>query len=89
MTLATQGPLGDLALRGVTVRESAPHRTVLDVDTTIVPVDAVVQAALALGRLEDLSVEDPPMEDIVKAIYASAESSSPAAPSASRAEPAP
>jgi hypothetical protein len=43
------------------------------VDTAVTPVDAVVQAALSKSRLEDLTVEDPPMEEIVKAIYASAE----------------
>jgi hypothetical protein len=46
---------------------------VLEVDTSSTPVDALVQAALSATRLEDLSVEDPPMEEIVKAIYADAE----------------
>jgi ABC-2 type transport system ATP-binding protein len=73
VTLATTEALGALDLRGVVVREQGPHRTVLEVDTAVTPIDAVVQAALAKARLEDLSVEDPPMEEIVKAIYASAE----------------
>jgi len=73
VTLATAEPSVALALPGVTVRESAPHRTVLEVDTTVTPVEAVVQAALAATRLDDLSVEDPPMEEIVKAIYIAAE----------------
>jgi ABC-type uncharacterized transport system ATPase subunit len=42
----------------------------VDVDKT--PIEAVVQAALKASRLNDLTVEDPPMEEIVQAIYASA-----------------
>ncbi len=37
------------------------------------PVERVVQAALAASRLQDLTVEDPPMEEIIRAIYADAE----------------
>ena len=77
VTLLTAEPAIDLALPGVVVRERAPHRTVLEVDTATTPVEAVVQAALKASRLDDLSVEDPPMEEIVKALYAAAEASSP------------
>ena len=58
---------------GVHVVERAPHRTGLEVDVKVTPVEAVVQAALRASRLRDLTVEDPPMEEIVKAIYASAD----------------
>jgi ABC-2 type transport system ATP-binding protein len=60
-------------LPGVTLVEKAPHRTVLEVDVDRTPVEQVVQAALQASRLRDLTVEDPPMEEIVQAIYASAE----------------
>jgi ABC-2 type transport system ATP-binding protein len=59
-------------LPGVTVTEQAPHRTVLEVDVDETPIEAVVQAALKASRLRDLTVEDPPMEEIVQAIYAEA-----------------
>ena len=75
VTLLTAEAEVSLSLPGVTVRERAPHRTVLEVDTSTTPVEAVVQAALRASRLDDLSVEDPPMEEIVQAIYASAEAS--------------
>ncbi|MHC4492429.1 MAG: hypothetical protein ACYTDU_12465 [Planctomycetota bacterium] len=45
----------------------------LEVDVDRTPVEQVVQAALQASRLRDLTVEDPPMEEIVQAIYASAE----------------
>jgi ABC-2 type transport system ATP-binding protein len=72
VTLLTADERIALALPGVTVTETAPHRTVLEVDTDQTPIEAVVQAALKASRLRDLTVEDPPMEEIVQAIYASA-----------------
>jgi ABC-2 type transport system ATP-binding protein len=77
VTLLTVEPTVDVSLPGVAVRERAPHRTVLEVDTAATPVEAVVQKALAATRLEDLSVEDPPMEEIVQAIFASAAGEAP------------
>ena len=92
VTLSTAEPTVEIALAGVTVKERAPHRTVLEVDTQTTPIEAVVQAALSASRLDDLSVEDPPMEEIVKAIYAAAEAASPSpvtpTPSAKK-DPAP
>ena len=61
-------------LPGVSVRERSPHRTLLEVDLEVTGVEAVVRAVLASARIHDLSVEDPPMEAIVQAIYAGAES---------------
>ncbi len=89
VTLVTSEPAVALDLPGVVVRESAPHRTVLEVDTSATPVEAVVAKALAATHLEDLSVEDPPMEEIVKAIYAAAEAADAAAPPPSPAAPCP
>jgi ABC-2 type transport system ATP-binding protein len=80
VTLSTVEAGVSVSLPGVVERGRTPHRTVLEVDTTVTPVEAVVQAALAASRLEDLSVEDPPMEEIVKAVYASAVSSRGARP---------
>ncbi len=49
--------------------ERQPYRTVVEIDTTRLAVGDVVQAALAKGRLRDLTVEDPPLEEIVQEIY--------------------
>lgn len=72
ITLHTQEPEPTLDLPGVRVREREPHRVRLEVDLNVTRVETVVAAVLAVHRLQDLSVEDPPMEEIVKAIYASA-----------------
>ena len=66
-------------LPGVRRLPSAAHRTELEVDLAVIGVDRVVAAIVAGARVLDLSVEDPPMEEIVTAIYAGA------APAAARA----
>jgi ABC-2 type transport system ATP-binding protein len=71
-------------LPGVTVAELTPHRTVLDVDLSRVSVGQVVHALLAQTTLQDLSIEDPPLDEIVRAIYARA--APPAAASGAREE---
>ncbi|MGH7291773.1 MAG: ABC transporter ATP-binding protein, partial [Myxococcota bacterium] len=60
-------------LPGVRRLPSAAHRTELEVDLAVIGVDRVVAAIVAGARVLDLSVEDPPMEEIVTAIYAGAE----------------
>ncbi len=72
LTVQTADERIEIALPGVSVRERAPHRTVLDVDLAVAPVETVVQAVLAASRLHDLTVEDPPLDEIVQAVYASA-----------------
>jgi len=61
-----------IALPGVVRLPSAPHKTELEVDLRAIGVDRVVAAIVASGRVLDLSVEDPPMEEIVGAIYGGA-----------------
>jgi ABC-2 type transport system ATP-binding protein len=58
---------------GVRVTRRRAHCTELDVDLTQISVERVVQCLLAQTALDDLSIEDPPMEEIVQAIYARAE----------------
>jgi ABC-2 type transport system ATP-binding protein len=64
---------------GVRVARRRPHCTELDVDLRAISVERVVQVLLAQTALEDLSIEDPPMEEIVQAIYARAEAREPLA----------
>jgi len=73
VTLLTSEEFVALELPGARVVERSPHRTRLEVDLEVTPVDEVVRAALHGARLQDLTVEDPPMDEIVQAIYATAE----------------
>ena len=73
VTLHTDEEAAPLALPGVTtlVRERTCLR--LEVDFAVTPVERAVRAALDATRsLRDISVEDPPLDAVVQAIYAQA-----------------
>ena len=72
VTLLSSGPQVVLDLPGVTRRATDAHAVVLDVDTRLVRVEQVITAALAQGGVEDITIEDPPMEEVIHDIYASA-----------------
>jgi ABC-2 type transport system ATP-binding protein len=71
VTLRSAAPTVAVEMAGVTRRASPPHTTILEIDTGLVRIEAVVAAALAQGGIEDVTVEDPPMEEVVHEIYAS------------------
>ncbi len=71
VTLQSQAPEIAIRMDGVVRRPSDAHTSVFEVDTRIARVDAVIEAALAQGGIEDITIEDPPMEEVVRAIYAS------------------
>jgi ABC-2 type transport system ATP-binding protein len=71
VTLVSDRAVLGITLPGVRVLESEPYKTRLEVDVRVTPVARVVEAALAGSTLHDLTVEDPPLEEIVQAIYAS------------------
>ena len=58
-----------LALPGVRVVHAEPHRVELEVEVDVTPVDALLQAVLRATHVQDLTIEDPPMDEIVQAIY--------------------
>lgn len=69
VTLMTAEPEVRIAMPGVQTVSATPHRTVLEIDTSVTPVEKVVDAAMKASPLRDLNVEDPPMEEIIKEIY--------------------
>ncbi len=69
VTLQSQAVSIALDMPGVTRRPSEPHTSVFEVETKVARVDAVIQAALAQGGIEDVTIEDPPMEEVVHEIY--------------------
>ena len=69
VTLVTGQETPNLAIDGVTTAVVAPYRLTLTVDTTVAPIEQVVAAALQQLTVRDLSVENPPLEDVIKAIY--------------------
>jgi ABC-2 type transport system ATP-binding protein len=69
VTLLTGEETPELTILGATAVEVTPYRLTLAVDTTVVPIEQVVAAALQRLTVRDLSVENPPLEDVIKAIY--------------------
>ena len=69
VTLRSAAAKIELTLPGVVRRASEPHLSIFEVDTRTTRVDIAVQAALALGGIEDITIEDPPMEEVIRAIY--------------------
>lgn len=69
VTLVSAAPTVTIDLPGLTVLPSQPHTSVLDVDTRVVRVEQVIALALAGGGIDDITIEDPPMEEVVREIY--------------------
>jgi ABC-2 type transport system ATP-binding protein len=60
-------------VRGVRVLECSGERLTLSVDTAAVTIEEVLAQLMARHRILDMTVEDPPMEDIITRMYAGAE----------------
>ena len=58
-----------LKLNGVTVVEHAGYSMKLEVDTAKINIDEVTAAILKAGRVVDITIEDPPLEDVIAHIY--------------------
>ena len=67
----------------MSVVASAPHRLELELDLDRVGVEQVVQHVMGRARLRDLTVSDPPMEEVIRELYGRA----PGARVASEPEP--
>lgn len=65
---AQEAPQADFGA-GVEIAERAPHRLTLSVDTALAPVEKIVAQALATFTVQDLSIENAPMERIIMDLY--------------------
>jgi ABC-2 type transport system ATP-binding protein len=70
ITIQSAAPDVAVDLPGVTRRASAAHTTILEVDTARVRVEQVIAIALSQGGIDDIAIEDPPMEEVIHEIYA-------------------
>lgn len=70
LTVLSATPRAAPDMPGIVQLESEPHRLVLDVDTGVARMEHVIAAVLAGGGVEDISIEDPPMEEVIREIYA-------------------
>ena len=73
ITLWSEAEHLEFALPGVRVLSSGSYRTELEVTLEIAPLGQVVDAALRQAALRDIAVEDAPLDDVIRALYANAE----------------
>ncbi len=56
-------------LHGAKVLQSANYSIEVEIDTSIVTTEKVIKHILELGTIADISIEDPPLEEIIAHIY--------------------
>ncbi len=59
-----------IALPGVTAIKATEYALKLQVDTRLISVEAVMNEVLRAGSVADISIEDPPLEEVIAHIYA-------------------
>ncbi len=72
VTLWTESECVELALPGVRVLSSSSYRTELEIASEIAPLGQVVDAAQRQTAIRDMAIEDAPLDDVIRALYASA-----------------
>jgi len=70
ITIQSTAPSVTVDLPGVTRRASEVHTTILVVETVRARIEQVIAMALAQGGINDVTIEDPPMEEVIHEIYA-------------------
>lgn len=56
-------------LEGVKVLKSSDYALKLEVDTTLTTIEMVIKSILELGTIADISIQDPPLENIIAHLY--------------------
>jgi ABC-2 type transport system ATP-binding protein len=69
VTIFSEEAEWDASIPGVEIIDSEPHRKRIEFNSQETPVEKVIQEALRRTRLRDITVEDPPMEEIIHRIY--------------------
>jgi viologen exporter family transport system ATP-binding protein len=74
ITLITAAERVELpAAVGACLVSAAPHRTTVEIEAGDAAVGALVDAVLRQTTLRDLVIDDPPMDEIIRSIYRSAD----------------
>jgi ABC-2 type transport system ATP-binding protein len=72
ITLWSEAPHLVLDLPGVRVLSHRPYFTEIELTVGATPVGAVVDAAVRQGALHDMTIEDTPLDDVIRELYGSA-----------------
>lgn len=69
LRLVTDSEILVLTIPGIKVLENRNFHFVCEVDLAHTPIDKVIHEALKLTGLKDVTIEDPSMEEIIRALY--------------------
>ncbi|MBV8715527.1 MAG: ATP-binding cassette domain-containing protein [Chloroflexi bacterium] len=69
IALKLLSPMGAVTLAGLRVVRQDDYELNVEVDTAVVPIEAAVSALMNGARVADISIEDPPLEEIIAAMY--------------------
>lgn len=70
LRLTTLDPAPPYEHPGVAVVEHTPQRLVLNIDSTLVAMEQVVADCLARFNVQDIEIENMPLEEVIKTLYA-------------------
>jgi ABC-2 type transport system ATP-binding protein len=62
-------PPQNLDMHGVKILKRTEYALKLEVNTRIAPIESVMNAVLQLAPVADISIEDPPLEEVIAHIY--------------------
>jgi ABC-2 type transport system ATP-binding protein len=63
----------ELSLPGVRILSSGSYRTELEIEIEVTPLGQVVDAAQRQAAIRDMAIEDTPLDDVIRALYAAAD----------------
>lgn len=69
LSVKFQAPHHGITMPGVTVLKSTDYALKLEINTSVVPIEAVMTAVLQIGSVADIAIEDPPLEQVIAHIY--------------------
>jgi len=72
LSLVTDEESLSLNLPGIKVLENGHYHFSCEIDTGVTPIDRVIQEALKLTGLKDVTIEDPSMEEVIRILYGKA-----------------
>ncbi len=58
-----------LKIPGIRLVESSNYQFVCEIDLKVIAIEKVIQEALKIANLKDVTIEDPSMEEIIREIY--------------------
>ena len=73
ITLWSEAECLDMTLPGVRVLSSGSYRTEIELAVSVTPLGQVVDAAARQASIRDMAIEDAPLDDVIRALYADAE----------------